>query len=62
MPLLASASVESGIGNSATATSIESFEAFVGSQKVERRNAMNLKLNDFSKKLIFHNFLMGKPF
>lgn len=56
MPLLASASVESGIGNSATATSIESFEAFVGSQKVERRNAMDLKLNDFSKKLIFHTF------
>ena len=56
MPLLASASFDGGIGNSATATSIESFEAVVANQHIRRRDAMDLKANDFSKKIIFHSF------
>ena len=53
MPLLASASFDGGIGNSATATSIESFEAVVANQHIRRRDAMDLKANDFFQKDYF---------
>ena len=63
MPLLASASFDGGIGNSATATSIESFEAVVANQHIRRRDAMDLKANDFSKKIILSlmtGFCLGR--